>query len=304
MSVQVSKFLNLCLIIILAVAFSATPVIISAMAQQTAAAVDWSPVNKAFGLAGDVKQDGVVKYSIPRNLTVTLDGVRLAPGSDMSHDFEFMRTNGGAMMIGELALTEDEIPAVREKLARANISMTALHEHLLHESPLILWLHVQGNGDPVRMATGIRDIVTSLRSEGVAAVDTQAAGLDSARLDSIMEAKGESGEGVYAYSIPRSDVTLMDGFIMPVEMDLSSEISFQPLGGGTALTIAELPLEAGEVEPVLRSLSSGGFEVTALHSHMLTEEPRLFYLHGWKKGDAAENAKALSSALEMTNRAK
>jgi hypothetical protein len=125
--------------------------------------------------------------------------------------------------------------------------------------------------------------------------------MDTAKLDSTIGYNGTQEDGVYAFSIPRNDEIRMNGMVLPPGMDISTEISFQPIGDGKAAAIGEFVLESDEVEPVLHSLSSNGIEVTALHSHMLTEEPRLFYLHCWAKGDTEKIAQTFHDALKKTN---
>jgi hypothetical protein len=265
----------------------------------------WAPVEKAMGVQGDVGEGGAIKFDVPRNLTVTLDGVRLAPGSDMSHEFEFMRVDDKAMMVGEIMVREGEVANVTGRLLDAGLNVTAIHNHLLRESPHIMWLHIHGHGDPVEIAKSLRNITTSLDGAPAPAGETvPISQLDTATMDRAMGREGAAEDGVYAYSIPRAEKIRMSGIELSPIMDISSGISFQPLGSGKSAVIGELVLTADEVEPVLRALAGNGIEVTALHSHMLTEQPRLFYLHCWATGDATEIAKTMRKALDETNNAR
>jgi hypothetical protein len=264
----------------------------------------WAPVENAIGARGDISPDGAIKFTIPRSLAVTLDGVRLEPGSDMSHEFEFMRAGDKAIMVGEIALKENEVADVTKRLIKAGLEETALHNHLLRESPHIMWLHVYGYGDPVEMAKAVRNITMFLEGSPVSAgKSVPISRLDTAKLDTIMGIGGKADGGVYAYSIPRADKIRMNGVELSPVMDISTEISFQPTGPGKAAVIGEFVLGTDEVEPVLRTLTDNGVEVTALHSHMLTEEPRLFYMHCWASGDATEIAKIMRKALDKANSA-
>jgi hypothetical protein len=261
-------------------------------------------VEKAIGKKGEVSLDGVITFTIPRSLNVTLDGIRLAPGSDMSHEFSFMRTSEGAMMVGEIMLKDDEIAGVTQKLIQAGITETALHNHLLRETPHIMWLHVHASGDPVQVAKALSGIVRPLdRSPATTSPGMPVSQLDTATLDTIVGLSGKADDGVYAYSVPRADKINMSGVEMPPDMDVSTRVTFQPLGQGKAAVIGEFVLETSEVGPVLTTLAGNGIEVTALHSHMLTEQPRLFYLHCWATGDATEVAKTMRKALDETNSA-
>jgi hypothetical protein len=262
----------------------------------------WGPVEQAMGMKGDVSDDGVITFTIPRNLNVTLDGIRLAPGSDMSHEFSFMRSGEGSMMVGEIMLREDEVPGVTQELLGAGITETALHNHLLRETPHIMWLHVHANGDPVKLAETLIAIIRPLdKSPASTSPGAPVSQLDTARLDAIIGTRGKAEDGVYVYSIPRADKINMGGVELLPDMDISTRVSFQPAGQGKAAVIGEFVLEKSEVGPVLATLSDNGVEVTALHSHMLDEQPRLFYMHCWAVGDPAVIAGSMRKALDKTN---
>ncbi len=293
------KLVCLLIILFVSVAISGQTMPI---AQNTGVA-DWSPVEQVMGVHGDIHPDGTVKFSIPRDLNVTVDGVKLAPGADMSSDFSFMKAGNETMMVGEIMLKDDEVASTTRMLASSGIEETALHNHLLRMTPHIMWLHVHGYGDAVEIAKAIHNITAANGGVFSMSADSEAPSfsMDAAKLDSIIGYNGTQEDGVYAFSIPRNDDIRMNGMALPPEMDISTEISFQPLGDGKAAAIGEFVLESDEVEPVLHSLSGNGIEVTALHSHMLTEEPRLFYLHCWAKGDTEKIAHAFHEALKKTN---
>jgi hypothetical protein len=258
----------------------------------------WAPVQKALGMNGTIYDDGTISFDIARSIEVTLDGVRLAPGSDLSHEIHMMKDGNRAMVMGELVLTEDEVGNVTGKLIRAGINETALHNHMLRESPHLMYLHFMTYGDPVALATAIRGIVDPL-AKGPAG-GNPGMSLNRTGLDQIMGAKGDFANGVYGYSFPRGDDVSMDGTTLSPHMDISEEVSFQPLGDGKAALVGELTLEADEVEPVIKAFTDHGIEVTAVHSHMLTEQPRLFYLHTWATGDAETLARGARAALDQT----
>lgn len=259
----------------------------------------WAPVKQAMGTNGTIYDDGTITFDIPRSIEVTLDGVRLAAGSDRSHEIHMMKNGNRAMVMGELVLTEDEVSNVTGKLIRAGINETALHNHMLRESPHLMYLHFMTNGDPVAMASAIRGIVDPLAKGPVGG--NPSTGLDMTRLDQIMGTKGEYDNGVYGYHIPRQDNVSVNGMTLTPHMDISEDVSFQPLGDGKAALVGELTLVGGEVEPVIKAFTDHGIEVTALHSHMLTEQPRLFYLHTWATGDAETLARGARAALDQVN---
>jgi len=253
-----------------------------------------------LGTGGKVSPDGVLTVSIPRNITVTLDGVHLAQGSDLAHELDFMRIGNSTLVVGELVLKEDEVNVVTRELLQAGLEETALHNHLNRLSPRLLYMHIHGLGDAVQMDTAISNIIYSVPG-GTALADEGKVGLDTSSLDAAMGYKGETGEGVHSYGIPRADTITMNGIALLPEMDISTGIVFQPAGEGKAALIGEFVLEPGEVGPVIKSLSDNGIEVTALHSHMLTEQPRLFYVHCWGTGNPAQLAHGIREAIDLTN---
>jgi hypothetical protein len=262
---------------------------------------DWSPVEHAMGVKGEMTPDGAIKFGIPRDISVTLDGIRLAPGSDLMFEADFMKAGNSTLMVGELVLKEDEVAAVTEKLIAAGINETALHNHLLRESPPIVYLHFHGQGDGVKLASTIHDVIMALGGDVNASGKSPLAGLDEAGLDRIMSQKGKEDAGVYGFSIPRKDRIHDMGVELSPAMDISSDVSFQPTKPGESALVGEFVLESGEVGPVIKALSKNNIEVTAVHSHMLTEKPRLFYLHCWAAGNPTDIARGVREALDQTN---
>jgi hypothetical protein len=126
--------------------------------------------------------------------------------------------------------------------------------------------------------------------------------LDTAQLDQLIGAKGQANGGVYQFGVPRRDPIVEDGMqIAPVgPMGVATAISFQPTGGGKAAITGDFVLSGNEVNPVINALRANGIEVTAVHSHMLDEQPRLFFLHFWANDDALKLARGLRAALDKT----
>ena len=116
-----------------------------------------------------------------------------------------------------------------------------------------------------------------------------------------MGAKGKIAGGVYQVDIRRAETIQDGGMEVPVAMGSAEAINFQPTGGGKAAITGDFVLTAQEVNPVLRALRENGIEVTALHNHMLDDQPRLFFMHFWANDDAAKLAQGLRSALDKVN---
>jgi uncharacterized protein DUF1259 len=279
----------------------AEPFVTSAHAQE----IDWQKVDDNFGRKPAVSGD-VHRYGFPRtDLTVTLDGVTIKPALALGGWVAFKPMHGEAMVMGDLVLLESEINPVMLKLIEGGLEITAVHNHLLRASPATFYLHVGGHGDPVKMAAVIHDALGASKTPlttPAAAASPPAVDLDTAQLDQIIGAKGQANGGVYQFAVPRRDRVMEDGMqIAPVgPMGVATAINLQPTGGGKAAITGDFVLTGNEVNPVIKALRANGIDVTAVHSHMLDEEPRLFFLHFWANDDAVKLAKGLRAALDKT----
>ncbi len=276
------------------------PIISSAQAQTE----DWQKVDEVLGRKPAVSGD-VHRYGFPRSdLTVTLDGVTIKPSLALGGWIAFKPAHGGAMAMGDLVLLEPEVRPVMAKLMEGGFEITAVHNHLLRANPATFYMHVSGHGDPLKMASVIHDaLATSKTPLTVAAAGpAPAVELDTAQLDQIIGVKGQNNGGVYAFAVPRRDPVSEGGMeIAPVgPMGVAQAINFQPTGGGKAAITGDFVLTGNEVNPVVQALLQNGIEVTAIHSHMLDEQPRLFFLHFWANDDAVKLAKGLRAALDKT----
>src|ERR1700730_6231133 len=270
-----------------------------------AADIDWQKVDDAFGRKPAVSGD-VRRYGFPRSdLTVTLDGVTIKPALALGGWVAFKPMHGEAMVRGDLVLLESEINPVMLKMIEGGLDITAVHNHLLRASPATFYMRVGGHGDPAKMAAVIHDALAVSKtplSMPAAAAPPPAVDLDTAQLDQIMGAKGQANGGVYQFNVPRRDPVTMDGMAMtpPAPLGAAIGINFQPAGGGKAAITGDFVLTNAEVNPVIRELRANGIDVTAVHGHMLDEQPRLFFLHFWAHDDALKLAKGLRAALDKT----
>jgi hypothetical protein len=275
----------------------------------TAQEINWQKVDDALGRKPAVSGD-VRRYGFPRSdLTVTLDGVTIKPALALGGWVAFKPMHGEAMVMGDLVLLESEINPVMLKMIEGGLDITAVHNHLLRASPATFYMHVGGHGDPTKMAAVIHDALAVSKtplSMPAAAGPPPAVDLDTAQLDHIMGAKGQANGGVYQFNVPRRDPVNMEGMAMtpPAPLGAAIGINFQPTGGGKAAITGDFVLTSDEVNPVIRALRTNGIDVTAVHSHMLDEQPRLFFLHFWAVDDAMKLAKGLRAALDKTATAK
>jgi hypothetical protein len=265
---------------------------------------DWAKVAQALGKAGATQPGGVYKVSLPRSdLHVTLDGVALKPGFALGGWLAFEPMGDQAMVMGDLVLTQPEVTPVLTRLEDAGIEITALHNHLLRSTPMTLYMHVEGRGDPVKLAQALHSALALSKTPFGAAPPAPSATpqLDAAAIDETLGAKGKVNGGILQYSIPRKEPIRVGDVDVPPSMGTAIAINFQPLAAGHAAITGDFVLIDSEVNPVIKALRSHGIEVTALHSHMLGEAPRLFFMHFWANGAADALAKGLAAALAATN---
>jgi hypothetical protein len=249
----------------------------------------------------------VYRIDLPRSdLSVTSQGVQIKPALCLGSYLAFKDMgDGNAMVMGDLVLTEDEYNKVISKLQDGGIGQTAVHKHLLDESPAIWWTHIQGTGDPVTMANTIR---SALDLTGTPFSESGSSGsedtvLDTSQLDQIIGHTGTTQAGVYKYSIGRAASVTEDGVELPPAMGVSTALNFQPTGGGKAAINGDFAMTQDEVQPVIEALRENNIQVVSLHNHMLNEEPRIFFMHFWANDDALQLAKGLRAALDKTNSA-
>ncbi|MGW1422271.1 DUF1259 domain-containing protein [Bradyrhizobium manausense] len=271
--------------------------------------VNWQAIDQALGRKAAVSDD-VHRYGFPRSdLSVTLDGVAIKPALALGGWVAFKPVHGGAMVMGDLVLLETEINPVMAKMIASGLEVTAVHNHLLRASPATFYMHVAGHGDPVKLASAIRDALAESKTPLTIAAPANpppAVDLDTAKLEQIIGVKGQANGGVYQFNVKRRDPITQEGMALtPVgAMGVAIGINFQPTGNGKAAITGDFVLSGDEVNPVIAALLTNGIEVTALHSHMLDEQPRLFFMHFWANDDAIKLAKGLRAALDKTASAK
>jgi Domain of Unknown Function (DUF1259) len=266
---------------------------------------DWNAVGRAIGKplepeAGDVHTAEWLRT----DLHVVNAGVTENPGMELGAEASFHPAAAGkTVMIGEVTLTDAEVARVADRLQAGGVQITALHKHIQNETPRLWWMHYWALGDPVQIARTVRSALTQTgipldqKEEKPPAID-----LDTAQLDRIIGAKGENENGVLHYHVPvaqkitdtRARVTL------PYLMEASTLLMFQPLGGGRAAINGDFTMTADQVNPVIKALRAHGVTIIELHNHLLYEQPRLFYMHFWKTGDATTLARDLRAGLDQT----
>ncbi|HZU43855.1 MAG TPA: DUF1259 domain-containing protein, partial [Terriglobales bacterium] len=201
---------------------------------------------------------------------------------------------------------EDEINPVIARLQAGGVTESALHNHLLRESPRVMYLHIASHGDAVKMARAIHDALALTKTPAASGQPVAQASfdLDQKAIEQMLGRSGKVNGGILQFSIPRSEKITDEGMEIPASLGVATGINFQPAGNGRAAITGDFVLIANEVNPVIQALRDNGIQVTALHSHMLTEQPRLFFMHFWAVDDPAKLAHGLRAALDHMNNAK
>jgi len=275
-------------------------------AQQPLAPIDWKRVDAGLGKSGALQPDGAYKVGMPRSdLHVTIGGVAVKPALALGSWVAFKQVSDTeAMLMGDLVLLESEVGPVLGKLQDGGIEQTALHNHVLHESPRVMYMHIAGRGPPATLAAAVHAALaltpTPFGAPAAAAL-AGSFGIDTAQIGQILGFHGRVNGGVYQVGVPRAEKITADGIDVPPSMGLATAINFQPTSGGKAAITGDFVLIGNEVNPVIRALRDNGIAITALHSHMLTDSPHLFFMHYWANDDALKLAHGLRAALDKMN---
>ena len=271
----------------------------------TTSDADWTSVTDALGRTGKSGDSNTV-YRIPlvrSDLQVVTVGVPIKPGLSLGGYVAFAKYDDATMVMGDLVVTEAELPKVTDALQSHGIEQTALHKHLLEQSPQVWWTHVHAMGDPAKLAAGIKAALDATAIAPAAAPPAQQppVDLDTAGIDAALGRKGNPDGGLYKFNLARQDTIVDDGHLVPPTFGVTTTVNFQPLGEGKAAINGDIVMTGPEVQKVIQALRAGNIAPVTVHNHSLTDEPRLFYLHYWAVDDAVTLAKAMRAALDATN---
>src|SRR5215207_6225298 len=269
------------------------------------AAPTFPGVEEALGRKGTEQPGGVFRFSFPRSdLTVVANGVTLKPALALGSWAAFKQIGRGqSMAMGDLVLTEDEVGPVMRALQTGGVEQSAIHNHVLHESPRVMYVHFSAHGDAAKVAQTLRTALAASKTPTgtpAAPATPSAADLDTAGIARALGIAGKLSGVVYQVSVPRRERITDRGHEVLPSRGVATAINFQPTGGGKASVTGYFVMRASEVNKVIRALQAHGITTTALHSHMLNEEPRLFFMHFWANDDAVTLAKGFRAALNET----
>jgi hypothetical protein len=287
--------------------FFGIALIVGTAAVAGAADPDWKAVEQALGKSGQLQAGDVFRVGMPRtDLAVTVKGVVVRAGFALGSYAAFKQVGDQAMVMGDLVLLDQEVPAVMSGLLNGGLEVTAVHNHLNEMSPHVMYMHYAGHGDALQLATALRRALSASGTPlgGAGAVPAAATGptLDTKQIEQVLGRTGRDiGGGVFQVTVPRAEsITEMGRPLLPA-MGVTTVLNFQPLADGKAAITGDFVLVDKEVNAVARVLRQQGIDVTALHNHGLMDTPRLFYMHFWATEDAVKLARGLKAALDHTN---
>jgi len=295
--------------IVIAGVFLGVLVLAAAGGPALAAAPDWMAVEQALGKTGQLQAGDVFRVGMPRtDLSVTVKGVAVKAGFALGSYAAFKQVGDQAMVMGDLVLLDQEVPAVTSGLLSGGLDVTAVHNHLNEMSPHVMYVHYEGHGDAVQLAKSLRQALSASGTPLGSPAPPAAAGgpvLDTKPIEQALGRPGrEIGAGVFQVTAARAEaITAMGHPLLPA-MGIATVMNFQPMAEGRAAITGDFVLLDKEVNPVARTLRQHDIDVTALHNHGLQDSPRLFYMHFWATDDAVKLARGLKAALDQTNSAR
>lgn len=264
----------------------------------------WDSVDAILGRPGKPFPGDVRKYGWPRaDLRVTTGGVAVEPALALGSWAGFVKTSpeGQVMTMGDLVLLPSEVNPVVRALQAGGLDVLAIHNHLIGESPQVVYVHFGGHGPAARLAAALRGALETTKTPFAAPAGPpsspspdETAAFD--KVQAVMGRKGSLAGRVLQVAVPRVVRIEEDGMEVPASVGMATALNFQVVGSQVAAT-GDFVLVAEEVNPVIRELEAHGIQVTALHSHMLRETPRLFFMHFWGLDEPARLAEGLKAAL-------
>jgi hypothetical protein len=259
-------------------------------------------LEQVFGRKG-IEREGVTRYTFPRrDLNVQCEGVRLEPAFALTTWAAFAKMTGHeskfAMVMGDLVVTEEELPRAQKALLDSGLTITGVHNHISGERPAIMYMHYGGKGEARRLAEAVLAVVKTTGTPTETAPASNVPPPDWTAVENILGHTGTRNGVVLNVGIPRAGIQ-HEGEPLPAPMGASSSVNFQLVSAQRVAVTSDLVLLGDEVDAVVKALHTAGITVTALHNHMIFDDPRTFHLHVFAVGDPAHLARGIKSALDL-----
>lgn len=269
--------------------------------------LDIATIERVTGMKGK-ENKGEYKITVPQNdLQVTVDNFKIIPAMGLGSWAAFTPSTNGAMVMGDIIVTETDLKPVQREVIQQGLTITAIHNHFVRNHPNVMYMHIGGSGPTDQMAQKVKAVFDAVKSSrghdpasGVS--DSVMNSININELDGIIGAKGEWSKGVYKYTLGRPDVTLMEhGVKVSTYLGFNTWAAWQGTPDYAAVA-GDFTMLESEVAPVIKALVENGIEVVAVHNHMVNEQPRIFFLHYWGVGEASKLAQGLKAALNQTGK--
>lgn len=271
--------------------------------------IDTAVIEKIIGIKGKAN-NGEFKITVPQNdLSIEVDGFKIIPAMGLGTWIAFTPSKNGAMIMGDVVITETDLKPVQQEIIRQGLTITAIHNHFIRNHPNVMYMHVDGSGTVESMAQKAKAVLDKVKevrggdpAKGSASNESVQNTLDTKQLDGILGYKAEMSKGVYKYTIGRPDVKLTEhGVPVSTFLGFNTWAAFQGTPDKAAVC-GDFAMLENEVAPVIKALVENGIEVVAVHNHMVQEQPKIFFLHYWGIGNAEQLAKGLKAALDQTGK--
>lgn len=271
--------------------------------------IDTAIIEKITGIKGKAN-NGEYKITIPQNdLSIMVDSFKIIPAMGLGSWIAFTPSAEGAMIMGDIILTETDLKPVQQEVIKQGLTITAIHNHFVRNHPNVIYMHIGGSGSTEMMAQKAKAVIDKVKelrggdpSKGTASNEAVTNSIDTKTLDDILGYKGELSKGVYKYTVGRPDVKLMEhGVTISTFFGFNTWAAFQGTPEKAAVA-GDFTMLENEVAPVIKALVENGIEVVAVHNHMVEEQPKIFFLHYWGIGNAAQLAKGLRAAIDQTGK--
>lgn len=270
-----------------------------ALRAQATLPAPWDSLGKILRTSGTAA-GGYYRYGWPRrDITLRIGDVSVAPALALGAWAGFTGEANAATMMGDLVVTADELKALLGELATQHIDVSAIHNHIVGD-PQITYVHFHAEGSALDLATRLDRVLARTKTpRPVTAPAPQPVTIDTATVFGTLGLRGRAQGNVAQLStvLVSGDVTL-DGHVVNPAMAYGTPINIQMLDGGRAVATGDFSITGDKVAPVFNALASHGITATALHSHLIGEAPKIYYMHFWADGPLPDVLRGLRAALD------
>jgi hypothetical protein len=271
-----------------------------------AADLDTARIDQITGLKGKMNEkERAYKVTFPRDdVKVVVDGWTMPPFMGLGTWAAFTSTKGGAMVMGDTVLFEDEVNAAMLAALENGLNVTALHNHFFFDQPKVFFMHIEGEGAIDKLAGAVRKVYDAAKqvrganpnpkeSFGAAQLPEKSS-ITAAPLNEIFGAQGESKDGMVKFTFGRP--ATMHGVKIDNTMGVNTWAAFAG-SDDNAVVDGDFVVTEDELQPTLRSLLKEKINIVAIHQHMTHEQPRMMFFHYWGRGRAKDLAQAIKGAF-------